>query len=71
MTEIVSWFCLMVIGFIGLFKLFTELYYHDHPKEYAKKRRIEHQKDPDIWWEEQIKIGKEINQNEKEYLYDD
>ena len=36
MTEIISWFCLMVIGFIGLFKLFTELYYHDHPKEYAR-----------------------------------
>ena len=52
MTEIVSWFCLMVIGFIGMFKLFTELYYHDHPKEYARKRKMKREKDPNIWWEE-------------------
>ena len=70
MTEIISWFCLVVICVFGLIRLLTGLYYHDHPEEYAKKRRIEHQKDPDIWWEEQIKIRKEINQNEKEYLYD-
>lgn len=52
MTEIISWFCLMAIGFIGLFKLLTEIYYHDYPKEYAKRRRMKREKDPNIWWEE-------------------
>ena len=52
MTEIISWFCLMVCGFIVLFKLLSELYYHDYPKEYARKRKMERKKDPDIWWEE-------------------
>ena len=52
MTEIVSWFCLMVCGFIVLFKLLSELYYHDHPKADAKKRKMEREKDPNIWWEE-------------------
>lgn len=70
MTEIVSWFCLMVIGFIGLFKLFTELYYHDHPKEYARKHKMERER-PQYMVGRIGKIGKEINQNEKEYLYDD
>lgn len=52
MTEIISWFCLMVCGFIVLFKLLSELYYHDYPKEYAKRRKMKRKKDPDIWWEE-------------------
>ena len=25
---------------------------HDHPKEYARKRKMEREKDPNIWWEE-------------------
>lgn len=52
MTEVISWFFLVVICVFGLIRLLTGLYYHDHPEEYAKKHRIEHQKDPDIWWEE-------------------
>ena len=52
MTEVISWFCLVVICTFGLFRLLTGLYYHDHPEAYAKKRKMEREKDPDIWWEE-------------------
>lgn len=52
MTEVVSWFCLVIICAFGLIRLLTGLYYHDHPEEYAKKCRMERKKDPNIWWEE-------------------
>ena len=52
MTEKKRRICLEVMCIYGLITWLTGLYYHDHPEEYAKKRRIEHQKDPDIWWEE-------------------
>ena len=52
MTEVISWFFLVVICVFGLIRLLTGVCYHERREECAKKRRIERQKDPDIWWEE-------------------
>ena len=52
MTEVISCFFVVVICIFGLIRLLTGLYYHDCPEEYAKKRRMKREKDPDIWWEE-------------------
>lgn len=49
--EVVTWFVLTIIAFIGIAKLFIGLAEHDSP-EYARQRYKNKMKnDPNVWWE--------------------
>lgn len=37
MTEVVSWFCLVIICAFGLIRLLTGLYYYDHPPKNTRR----------------------------------
>ena len=48
--EIVTWFVLTVLSFIGLRRLIIGLWEHDSPS-YRRQRYEARMKKEDVWWE--------------------